>query len=124
MKTGLKDKNGRDICFGNTVRLVLEDGEIRDFEVCLKTITRTVKCHKSFDDDYAKVNITGVVFSWNEYDLFPCVDENGVSEVSKMEVIDCSPCGRCQNEDGCDRCIRNPENFEEFEDLQDNYYHH
>lgn len=123
LKTGLKDKNGRDICIGNTVKLVLEDGEVRELEVCWKTVIRTVKCHLDFDDEYTKVSITGVVFSWNGYDLFPCVDENGVSDASKMEVIDCSPCGRCQNEDGCDNCMRNPENNEEFMNLEDYYYH-
>lgn len=92
IKTGLKDKNGRDICIGNTVKLVLENEEVREFQVCWKTVTRTVKCHQDFDDEFAKVNITGVVFSWNGYDLFPCIDEKGISDVSKMEVIDCSPC--------------------------------
>ena len=122
-ETGLNDKNGKHICIGNTVRLVLEDGEVREFEVCWKTVTRTVKSHPDFDDEYAKVNITGVVFSWNSYDLFPCVDKNGISDTSKMEVIDCSPCGRCQNEDGCDGCIRNPNNDDFFYALNDNYYH-
>lgn len=87
METNLYDKNGRMICIGDQVRLELDSGEVRIFDVCFKTVTRTVKCHPDFDDEYAKVNITGVVFCWNGYDLFPCVDENGVSDVSKMEVI-------------------------------------
>ncbi len=87
MKTGLFDKNGVVINVGDKTRLVLDDGEIREFDVCLKTVKRTVKSHPDFDDEYAKVAITGIVFCWNGYDLFPCIDKNGISDVSKMEVI-------------------------------------
>lgn len=87
MDTGLFDKNGKSIKVGNRTRLVLDDGEIREFDVCFKTVARVVKCHPDFDDEYSKVEITGIVFCWNGYDLFPCIDENGVSDVSKMEVI-------------------------------------
>nr|DAI95306.1 MAG TPA: YopX protein [Bacteriophage sp.] len=87
MITGLFDKNGKSIHTGDKTRLVLEDGEVREFDVCLKTVERTVKCHPDFDDEYSKVAITGIVFCWNGYDLFPCIDENGVSDVLKMEVI-------------------------------------
>lgn len=87
MDTGLVDKNGTPICIGDRTRLVLEDGEVREFDVCLKTVTRSVKSHPDFDGDYANVSITGIVFSWNGYDTFPIVDETGVSDVSKMEVI-------------------------------------
>ena len=87
MNTGLFDKNRNPIKVGDRTRLVLDDGEVREFDVCFKTVTRTVKCHPDFDDEFSKVNITGIVFCQNGYDLFPCVDENGVSDVSKMEVI-------------------------------------
>lgn len=87
MNTGLKDKNGNPIFIGSRTRLVLESGEIREFEVCFKTVKRAVKSHPTFDESFATVNITGVVFCWNGYDLFPCVDNNGISDVSKMEVI-------------------------------------
>ena len=87
MDTGLFDKNGNPIKIGDKTKLVLDNGEVREFDVCFKTVTRTVKCHPDFDDEYSKVAITGVVFCWNGYDLFPCVDENGVMDTSKMEVI-------------------------------------
>lgn len=87
METGLFDKNGTPIKPGDRTRLVLKSGEVREFDVCLKTVERTVKSHPDFDDKYAKVAITGIVFCWNGYDLFPCVDENGISDVEKMEVI-------------------------------------
>jgi hypothetical protein len=88
MNTGLFDKNGREIKIGDTTRLVLETGEVREFSVEFKTVKRVVKCHPSFDDEFATVNITGVVFCWEGYDLFPCVDSQGVSDVSKMEIVD------------------------------------
>lgn len=86
MNTGLFDKNGTPINIGDRTRLILDDGEVREFDVCFKTVERTVKCHPDFYDDYAKVAITGIVFCWNGYDLFPCI-ENGVYDTSKMEVI-------------------------------------
>ena len=72
METGLLDKNGKPISVGDKTSLVLDNGEVREFDVCVKTVNRVVKCHPDFDD---------------KYDLFPCVDENGISDVSKMEVI-------------------------------------
>jgi len=108
MDTGLKDKNGIPINVGDKTRLVLDDGEVREFDVCFKTIKRTVKSHPDFDDKYATVNITGIVFCWEGYDLLPCVDENGISDVSKMEVI-CD--GDCQN---CKDAITNIHGDEEY----------
>ncbi len=87
METGLFDKNGNQIKVGDRTRLVLDDGEVREFDVCFKTVNRTVKCHPDFDDEYANVAITGIVFCWNGYDLFPCISENGISDVSKMEIM-------------------------------------
>ena len=87
MITGLHDKNGRQIKIGDKVRLILDNGEERVFDVQFRTVQRTVKCHPAFDDEFAKVNITGVVFCWNGFELFPCVDKDGVSDTAKMEVI-------------------------------------
>lgn len=87
IEAGLKDKNGTPINVGDKTRLVIENGEVREFVVCFRTVERTVKSHPDFHDRYARVAITGIVFCWDGYDLFPCIDENGVSDVSKMEVI-------------------------------------
>ena len=87
MNTGLKDKNGTPIEIGSRTRLVLASGEVREFDVQFKTVTRTVKNHPDFEGETSKVNITGVAFCWEGYDLFPCIDENGVSDTEKMEVI-------------------------------------
>lgn len=89
METGLFDKNGKEIKVGGRTRLVLDDGEIREFDVCFKTVNRTtVKTLPGFEPETAEVSITGIFFCWEGNDLLPCVDENGVSDVSKMEVIE------------------------------------
>lgn len=85
--TGLTDKNSRKIFNGDIVKLVLPAGEIRYFKVSIKSVVRKVLCHPDFDDEFSKVEITGVVFEWNGYELFPCVDTYGVPDYSMMEVI-------------------------------------
>lgn len=88
MNTGLYDKNGTPINVGDRTRLVLEDGEVREFEVCFKTVQRTtIKTLRGFEPESVDVSITGIFFCWNGNALLPCVDENGVSDVEKMEVI-------------------------------------
>ena len=88
MKTGLFDKNGTPIKPGDRTRLVLESGEVREFDVCFKTVKRTtVKTLQGFEPETIDVSITGIFFCWEGNDLLPCVDENGISDVEKMEVI-------------------------------------
>lgn len=91
MRTGLYDKNGKEIRFGDKVKLILDDGEERIFDVCYKTVERRVACHQDFEEKYAKVSITGVVFCWNGYDLFPCVDSEGIPDNRKMEIVEEAP---------------------------------
>lgn len=85
--TGLRDRNGRKIFIGDRTRMILPDGEIKEFEVRVKTVIRTILTHPGSPNKQEKVAITGVVFSSDGQDYFPCVDENGVSDTSKMEVI-------------------------------------
>ncbi len=88
MDTGLFDKNGTPINVGDKTRLVLDDGEVREFDVCFKTVNRTtVKTLPGFEPQTAEVSITGIFFCWEGNDLLPCVDGNGISDVSKMEVV-------------------------------------
>ena len=88
MDTGLFDKNGTPIFTGDKTRLVLDNGEVREFDVRFKTINRTtVKTLPGFEPETTEVSITGIFFCWEGYDLPPCVDENEVSDVEKMEVI-------------------------------------
>lgn len=88
MNTGLFDKNGTPINIGDKTRLVLEDGEVREFDVCFKTVQRTtIKTLRGFEPESVDVSITGIFFCWSGNNLLPCVDENGISDVEKMEVI-------------------------------------
>ena len=88
MNTGLFDKNGTPINVGDRTRLVLDNGEVREFDVCFKTVKRTtIKTLRGFSPEAVDVSITGIFFCWNGSDLLPCVDENDISDVSKMEVI-------------------------------------
>ncbi len=41
MDIGLFDKNGTPINVGDKTRLVLNNGEVREFDVCFKTVNRT-----------------------------------------------------------------------------------
>lgn len=88
MNTGLFDINGTPINIGDKTRLVLEDGEVREFDVCFKTVQRTtIKTLRGFYPESVDVSITGIFFCWNGNDLLPCVDADGVSDTEKMEVI-------------------------------------
>ena len=50
MNTGLFDKNGTPINVGDKTRLILKDGEIREFDVCFKTVQRTtIKTLRGFN---------------------------------------------------------------------------
>lgn len=83
----LGDKNGVKIFKGDITELILPSGEIRHFIVDIRTVTRTVVSHPYFDDATSKVEITGVVFLWNGYELFPNVNSEGVSDISRMKVV-------------------------------------
>ena len=87
--TGLTDKNGRKIFEGDITRLILPNGEIRYFKVSIKSVVRKVLTHPDFDDEFSKVEITGVVFEWQGYELFPCVDTygHGIQDYKMMEVV-------------------------------------
>lgn len=67
--------------------LMLPDGDVRHFEVDIRTVIRDVVSHPDFDAPIEKVAITGVVFLWDGYELFPCVDDIGVIDTSKMSII-------------------------------------
>ena len=73
---------------GTTKMADMKDGEVREFDVRFKTVKRTtIKTLRGFGPESIDVSITGIFFCWQENDLLPCVDENGVSDVEKMEVI-------------------------------------
>lgn len=86
-RTELEDRNGKLIFENDITKLVLPDGEVRHFKVSFKKVIRKVLCHTDFDDDVARVELNAICFEWNGYELFPCIDEKRVSDISKMEVV-------------------------------------
>ncbi|MBO0961470.1 hypothetical protein J1P26_17325 [Neobacillus sp. MM2021_6] len=86
--TGLNDIDGNKIFDGDITEIDFGYGEVRRFVVKIKTVVREVVSHPSFSDETAKVAITGVVFEWKGFELFPCVDGNGDHDnESLMRVI-------------------------------------
>ncbi|MEG0259437.1 MAG: YopX family protein [Lysinibacillus sp.] len=84
--TGLTDRYDKELYDGDITTLEVE-GETRHFKVAIKTVVRELLSHPSFADDTAKIVITGVVFEWNDFELFPCVDENGVPDNKRMKKV-------------------------------------
>ena len=85
--TELTDKNKNKIFENDITKLILDDGEVRYFKVLFKKVIRKILCYHDFDEQVAKVELNAICFEWNGYELFPCIDENGVSDVLKMEVV-------------------------------------
>lgn len=127
--TGKTDKTDRKIFEGDICKLILPDGEIRYFKVSIKSVVRKVLCHPDFEDEVSKVEITGIVFEWNGYELFPCIDTYGVPDYKMMEVVGnifdnpelvtskCSEC-KCRNcfskSECCSKCEGPILNCEEY----------
>ncbi|OBZ08910.1 hypothetical protein A8L34_22415 [Bacillus sp. FJAT-27264] len=84
--TGLNDRDGQHMYPGDITELEV-DGIKRHFVVKAGTVVRDLKSHPNFIDDSAKVSITGIYFEWQEYQLFPCIDSNGIPDNEKMLVI-------------------------------------
>lgn len=78
MVTGLFDKNGKPVDIGDRTRLISEDGNIREFEVCFKTLQGTT-------GEGVDVSLTGVFFCEDGQDYLPRVDKNGVSDMEKWK---------------------------------------
>ena len=83
------DKNGRHIWDNDITKLVLPDGEVRYFKVSIKkTIWSTISYTDfGYPEVPKKIELNAVCFESDGHNWYPCLDENGVSDVDKMEVI-------------------------------------
>lgn len=89
--TGYNDKKGKEMYTGDITTLVV-DGEKRTFEVVEINTDREYNTLKGFDGKAVKVRLQGVIaFKWvadNEtYYLLPCVDDKGVCDTERMEIV-------------------------------------
>ncbi|MDT1946062.1 hypothetical protein CKN99_06005 [Carnobacterium maltaromaticum] len=90
--TGIKGINDVEIYGNDITKLVLPDGEVRYFVVKSGAIERWVHLQEGFRSGFYRIHTIGIYFEWIDsegeiHKLLACVDENGVSDASKMEVV-------------------------------------
>lgn len=92
-ETGYSDRNGKDIYTGDITTLDV-DGETREFLVERATLDREYNTLPGLEGETVKVRLAGVAaFRWinaegSALQLLPCVDPEGTSDCSRMQIID------------------------------------
>lgn len=92
-ETEYRDRHGKHMYTGDIATLEV-DGELREFEVVEITTEREYNTLPGLAGETVKVRLSGVVaFRWHTpdgktYDLLPCVNEAGVADPFRMEIID------------------------------------
>ena len=92
-ETEFHDRHGKQMYTGDIATLKVGD-EVREFEIARATVDREYNTLPGFEGSTVKVRLSGVVvFRWAAPDgtmhqLLPCVNGEGVSDCSSMEVID------------------------------------
>lgn len=94
-ETEYRDRHGKHMYTGDITTLEV-DGELREFEVVEITTTREYNTLPGLESEggTVKVRLSGVIaFRWvspdgKTYDLLPCVNEAGVADPFRMEIID------------------------------------
>jgi len=91
-ETEYRDRHGKQMYTGDIVVLEV-DGDIREFVVDRATVEREYNTLPGFMGETVKVRLSGVVvFRWVGPDgiihqLLPCVNEAGVADPYRMEII-------------------------------------
>ena len=88
LKTGMFDKNNKEIKVGDKTRLDLEDGTTRVFDVVFDRVVREVSVLDGFEPGVKRMLVCGVFFVWHGNYLLPIVDDTGECDTHKMEIID------------------------------------
>jgi len=92
-ETEYRDRHGKQMYTGDIATLEVDE-ELREFEVVEITTEREYNTLPGFEGGTVKVRLSGVIaFRWraqdgNTYDLLPCVNEAGVADPFRMEIID------------------------------------
>lgn len=92
-QTEYRDRNGKPMYTGDIATLEV-DGQLREFEVVEITTEREYNTLPGFVGKTVKVRLSGVIaFRWRTqegetFDLLPCVNEAGVADPFRMEIID------------------------------------
>lgn len=92
-QTEYRDRNGKPMYTGDITTLEV-DGELRGFEVVEITTEREYNTLPGFEGKTVRVRLSGVIaFRWRTqegevFDLLPCVNEAGVADPFRMEIID------------------------------------
>lgn len=81
--TGYTDMSGAELYDQDLTELWVE-GERRVFKIRIREVIRNVENQPDFEEGTSKVSITGVVFEWLDYKLFPCVGETGKIDTENM----------------------------------------
>ena len=88
LKTGMFDKNNREIKVGDKTRLDLDDGTTRVFDVVFDRVIREIKVLDGFEPGIKRMLVCGIFFVWHGNYLLPVVDDRGELDTHKMEIID------------------------------------
>lgn len=92
-QTEYRDRHGKPMYTGDITTLEV-DGELREFEVVEITTEREYNTLPGFEEKTVRVRLSGVIaFRWRTqegevFDLLPCVNEAGVADSFRMEIID------------------------------------
>ena len=88
-QTPYRDKNGKEMYTGDIVALEV-DGQAREFVVDKTTVDREYNTLPGFTGKERLADV--VIFRWIDtegiiHQLLPCVDDMGVSDTARMEII-------------------------------------
>jgi len=83
----LLDIDRNEIYEDDILEYTFPNGDVRKFIVSIETVIREIVTYPNFYPKTCRVAITGVVFKWDGYKMFPCINGDGVCDNEKMKII-------------------------------------